>query len=141
MSRSSQDPKSTGRPRCVVFKQKQVGSRNVFRQKIFPQDINRFWETMNRYSDSPILKILRNRSLRVTEIIYEANSEILKQECKVDSPDTSIGELQRQAHSHREELDSANCGYEESRREQARLHEELALRDKSFLRYSYPKCP
>ena len=27
-------------------------------EKIFPQDINRFWETMNRYSDSLIRKIL-----------------------------------------------------------------------------------
>ena len=35
-------------------------------------------------------------------------------------------------HSHRLELDSANCRYEESRREQARLHEELAQREKHF---------
>ena len=47
-------------------------------------------------------------------MLAEAKSEILKQECKVDSLNTCIRELQRQAHSHRLEMDSANCGYEES---------------------------
>ena len=37
-----------------------------------------------------------------------------------------------QAHSHRLELHSVNCGYEESRREQARLHEELAHCEKAL---------
>ena len=65
-------------------------------------------------------------------MLAEAKSEILKQECKVDSLNTCIRELQRQAHSHRLETDSANCGYEEPRREQARLHEELPLREKAL---------
>ena len=43
-----------------------------------------------------------------------------------------IREFQRQAQSHRLELDSGNCGCEESRRELARLHEELAQREKHF---------
>ena len=47
--------------------------------------------------------------------LAEARSELMKQE------------LQRQAHSQRLELDDANCGYEESRREQVRLREGLAL--------------
>ena len=50
-------------------------------------------------------------------MLAEAISEILKQECKVDSLDTCIRELQRQAHSHRLEMDSANCGYAESPRD------------------------
>ena len=48
-------------------------------------------------------------------MLAEANSEIRKQECKVDSLDTCIRELQRQTHSQRLELDDANCGYEESK--------------------------
>ena len=68
-------------------------------------------------------------------MLVEAKSEILKQECKVDSLNACIRELQRQAHSHWLELDGANGGYEESRREQARQHEELALREKA-LRYT-----
>ena len=51
-------------------------------------------------------------------------SEILKRECEVDTLGTCIREFQRQAHSNRLELDGVTCGYEESRREQARLHEE-----------------
>ena len=62
--------------------------------------------------------------------LAEAKSEILKQECKVDTLDTR--ELQRQAYSNRLETDCVNYGYEESRREQARLHEELAQRGKSL---------
>ena len=54
-----------------------------------------------------------------------AKSETKKQECKVDSLDTRIRELQRQALSQRLELDDVNCGFEESRREQVRLEEEL----------------
>ena len=65
-------------------------------------------------------------------MLAEAKSEILKQKCKVDTLNTCIRELQRQAHSHRLEMDSANCGYEESRREQGRLHEEVALREKAL---------
>ena len=42
-------------------------------------------------------------------MLAEAKSEILKQECKVDTLNTCIGEFQRQAHSHRLELDSINC--------------------------------
>ena len=56
-------------------------------------------------------------------MLAEAKFEILKQECKVDSLNACIHELQRQAHSHRLEWDS---------REQARLHEDLALREKAL---------
>ena len=50
----------------------------------------------------------------------------MKQECKVDTLNTCIREFQRQARSNRLELelDGVNCGYEESRREQARLSRE-----------------
>ena len=37
-------------------------------------------------------------------------------------------ESQRHAHSNRLEMDNVSYGYEESGREQARLHEELAQR-------------
>ena len=51
-------------------------------------------------------------------MLAEAKSEILKQECKVDSLNDCIRELQRHALSHRLDLDSANCGDDESPREQ-----------------------
>ena len=42
--------------------------------------------------------------------LAEAKSEVLKEECKVDSLNVCIREFQRQAHSNCLELDSANCG-------------------------------
>ena len=45
---------------------------------------------------------------------------------------TSIRELQRHARSNRLEIDNITCGYEESRTEHARLHEELAQREKAL---------
>ena len=46
-------------------------------------------------------------------MLTEATSEIMMQECTVDTLNTCIRELQRQAHSHRLELDGANyCGDE-----------------------------
>ena len=65
-------------------------------------------------------------------LLAEVKSEILKQECKVDTLNTCIREFQRQAHPNRLEMDHVNHGYEESRREQARLHEELAQREKAL---------
>ena len=65
-------------------------------------------------------------------MLAEAKSEIMKQDCKVDSLDACIKELQRQAHSQRLELEDAHFGYEESRREQVRLEEELALRERTL---------
>ena len=63
--------------------------------------------------------------------LAEAKTEILKQECKDDTLNICIREFRRQAHSNRLEMDYVNCGYEESRREQARLHEELDQREKA----------
>ena len=78
---------------------------------------------------------------QIDHLLAEAKSEILKQECKVDTLNTSIREFQRQAHSNRLEIDNVNYGYEESRREQARLHEEVAQRKPSTSRYSHQKYP
>ena len=51
-----------------------------------------------------------------------------KQACRVDVLDSSVRDLQRQLHANRLEIYCTNQGYEESRKEQARLHEELAQR-------------
>ena len=73
--------------------------------------------------------------------LAEAKSEILKQECKVDSLSSCIREFQRQAHSNRLDMDYVIVGHGESRREQARRHEELAQRKKGTSRNSYQKYP
>ena len=65
-------------------------------------------------------------------LLAAATSEFLKQECKVDTLNTCILDFQRQAHSNPLEMDYVNYGYEESRREQARLHEEFAQTEKAL---------
>ena len=65
-------------------------------------------------------------------MLAQARSELMMQECKVDSLNTCISELQRQTHSQRLELEDAHFGYEESRREQVRFQEELVMREKAL---------
>ena len=74
-------------------------------------------------------------------MLAEARSELVKQECKVGSLNTCIGELQRQTYSQRLELEDAHFGYEQSRREQVRLQEELVDERESTSRYSYWRDP
>ena len=65
-------------------------------------------------------------------LLAEAKSEVLKQECRADFLDCSIREFQKQFNSSRMETDHAKLGCETSRREQARLHEELAQRERAL---------
>ena len=62
----------------------------------------------------------------------QARSELMKQEHKVESRNTCIRELQQQLCARRLELEDAHVGYEESRREQVRLHEELVIKEKAL---------
>ena len=135
MSGSSHDPKSTGRP-VALF-----SSRNRSNQETFPdrKDFSSGHQHVFGHNE-PLFRVfhpekfseIAPRGSQRHPMLAEAKSEILKQECKVDTLNTCIRELQRQARSHRLEVDSANCGYEESRREQGRLHEEVALREKAL---------
>ena len=64
--------------------------------------------------------------------LSEARSEVLKQECRADFLDCSTRELLRQIHSSRMEIDHTNFGCETSRREQAKLHEKVAQRERAL---------
>ena len=86
-------------------------------------------ETFFRFSEEAARIVLEEHR---DHLLAEAKSEILKQECKVDTLYTYIHKFQRQVHSNRLEMDNVNYGYEVSRREQARLHEELAQRERVF---------
>ena len=72
-------------PHCSHIQK--IESRNIFRQKAFPQDINHFQEKVKHSSGSLIWKKLREQ-LGLEEqrdpLLAEATSEILKQKCKVD---------------------------------------------------------
>ena len=63
-------------------------------------------------------------------LLDQARSELMKQEHQVGSLNSCINELQQQAHAQRLESPDAHHGFFESRREQARLHEELSMKEK-----------
>ena len=56
----------------------------------------------------------------------------MKQEQKVESLNNCICELQQRAHVQRRELEDAHHGYVETRREQVRQQEELAMKEKAL---------
>ena len=62
-------------------------------------------------------------------MLAEAKSEVRKHEIRTDYLDSTVRDLQR-LDSNRLEISCTNQGYEESRKEQARLHEELAQRER-----------
>ena len=86
--------------------------------RAFPKDINQIEEktTLFRFSDPEAAARLVLEE-RQDHLLAEAKSEILMQECIVDALNTL-------------EMDTVNYGCEEPRKEQARLHEELAQRDR-----------
>ena len=63
-------------------------------------------------------------------LLSHATSELLRQEHQVGSLNSCINELQQQAYAQRLELQDAHHGYIESRREQARLQENLSVKEK-----------
>ena len=54
----------------------------------------------------------------------------MKQELQVESLNNCISELLQQVHAQRLELQDAEHGYVESRREQVRLQEEFSMKEK-----------
>ena len=68
-------------------------------------------------------------------------NELVRQEHQVGALDNCIEELQQQAYAQRLELEDAQHGNIESRREQSRLREESSMKEKvGSPRYSNPKC-
>ena len=107
-------------------------------EKIFLQDINRLWETMNFHleNSNPQTSVKSILEDHRDHTLAEVRSEIMMQACKVVSLNTCTRELQRQAHSQRLELDEANCGNEEAQRKHVRFEEELASGRESTSKYS-----
>ena len=63
-------------------------------------------------------------------LLSQATSELMRQGHQVGSLNSCISELQQQAYAHWLESQDAQHGYVESRREQARLQEELSMKAK-----------
>ena len=66
------------------------------------------------------------------QLLAEAKSEILRHEYRADLAENNICELKRQIDSQAVEIGHTRTGYEQSRREQALLHEELAGRERAL---------
>ena len=131
MSSSYHFRKSAGKP-AALFSHKRKSSPDTFSDREGVSSGHQGeGETFFRFYDPEEAARTVPEAQR-DHLLAEAKSKILKQDCKVDTFDTCIREFQRQAHSHRLELDSVNCGYEETLRELARLHEELAQREKAL---------
>ena len=62
-------------------------------------------------------------------LLSQAKSELMRQEHRVGSLNNCISALQQQAHAQRLELQDAQHGYIESRREQVRLQEEFSMKE------------
>ena len=62
----------------------------------------------------------------------QARSELMNEEYQVGSLNSCINELQQQAYAQRLELQDAQHGYIESRREQSRLQEELSMKERAL---------
>ena len=63
-------------------------------------------------------------------LLSQARSELIRLEHQVGSLNSCINELEQQAYAQGLGLQDAHHGYIESRREQARLQEELSMKEK-----------
>ena len=65
------------------------------------------------------------------QLLADAKSEILRHEYRVDLAENNTCELKRQIDSQAVEIGQTRTGYEQSRREQALLHEDLSDRERA----------
>ena len=72
-------------------------------------------------------------------LLSQARSELMRQEHQVGALINCISELQQQAYAQRSELQDAQHGYVEFRRENVRLQEEIFCEGKGSPRCSNPK--
>ena len=113
-SDSSQEQRESGKPDAVLSsKSNEPGDQ--LKSSIFKHSASQIWEDL---------------FLKATEhLLSQARSELMKQEHQVGSLNNCISELQRQANDQGLELQNAHHGYFESQREQARLQEELSMKE------------
>ena len=114
-SNPSQEPRTSGKPDALF------SSRS-------DEPGNRFDSSLFKFADPSNL----GRSLvegNRDHLLSQARPELMKQEHQIGSLIDCIDELQQQAYAHRLELQDAQHGFFESRREQVRLQEELSVKE------------
>ena len=115
-SNSSREPRASGKP-DALFSSGSDERGNQFESSVF------------KYADPSKL----GRSLlegNKDHLLSQARSDLKKQEHQVESLNNCTSELQQQAYAQGLELQDAHHRYVESRREQARLQEELSMKEK-----------
>ena len=116
MSSSSQEPSAPGKPAALFsFESEEPG--NQFKSSVFknadPSNLGTSLLEGNR-----------------DHLLSQAKSEIMRQEHQVGSLNNCTNEQQQHAYAQRLELQDAQHGYIESRREQVHLQEELSMKEK-----------
>ena len=112
MSSSSQEPSAPGKPAALFsFGSEEPG--NQFKSSVFKNadPSNLGWSLLKGNRD---------------HLLNQAKSELMRQEQQVGSVNNCISELQQQPCAQRLELQDAQHGYIESRRDQVRLQEQLS---------------
>ena len=84
----------------------------------------------NQELDNCQIRIIFGKSRE--QLLAEAKSEILRHEYRADLAENKICELKRQIDSQAVEIGHTRTWYEQSRRDQALLHEELADRERAL---------
>ena len=132
MTSSSRDLEVSGKP-DAVFSCHSESSQNTFSRRDGSNESgNRFERSVHsvfKFADlANVGKSLLDGNK--DQMLNQARCELVKQEHQVGSLDSYISELQQQAYAQRLELEDAQHGYSESRREQLRLQEELSMKEK-----------
>ena len=116
MSSSSREPRAPGKP-AALFSLGSEEPENQFKSSVFkntdPSNLGRSLLEGNK-----------------DHLLSQARAEIVEQEHQVESLNNCIGELRQQTYAQRLELQDAQHGYIESRREQVRLQDELSMKEK-----------
>ena len=116
MSSLSQEPRAPGKL-AAMFSLSSEEPGNQFKSAVF-QNADP--------SNLGISLLVGNKD----HLLSQARSELMKQEHQVETLNKCISDLQQQTYAQRLELQDAQHGYVESRKEQARLQEELSLKGK-----------
>ena len=118
---------------CRFITHKEKACFNVHSQFLSSSGRLVYWMSQKRKSNQE----LDNCQIRITfgktreQLLAEAKSEILRHENRANLAENNTWELKRQIDSQAVEIGHTRTGYEQSRREQALLHEELADRERA----------
>ena len=116
MSSSSQEPSAPRKPAAsLAFGNEEPGDQ--FKSSVFrdadPPNVGRYLLEGNK-----------------DHLLSQAKSELMREEHQVESFNNCVSELQQHAYAQRLELQDAQHGYIEPRREQVRLQDELSTKEK-----------